>query len=171
MTPALQETPAPTPPCQLTTEGVCAFLASLGGSFVTSPNHLAVLDLAWHVAQQQIRIADEQWDTYKLWFDGTDQWGVINPEGHLRQIKRSYTGTHWHVETPYMKAISRINSALTNIAFKYSQREKEVETLRPNPKHVFIYERLRESGATIYTGAVRPGLALTVYAPGGELGQ
>jgi hypothetical protein len=128
-----------------------------------------VLDLAWHVCQQQTRIADEEWDMYRLWFDEVEQWGVINPEGQLRLIKRSCTGTHWHVETPYMTAISRLNSALTNIAFKYPQRAQEVEALRPNPKHIFIHERLRESGATIYTGLVRRGEALRVYAQGGGL--
>lgn len=133
----------PAPPCVLTTEGILAYLKSLG----QRPPADDVLDLAWHVATRQIEIAEEEWDQYQLYCHelpgtGLVQWGVINPEGELRLLKKSYTGTHWHVETPFMPAISKINSALSDIEFRYAHRAGQVAELRPNPKHVYIVQYL-----------------------------
>ena len=134
----------PPPPCVLTVEGISAYLRSLKEG-CRRPDAYDVLNLAWHVATRQIEIAEEQWHTYSLHYreiPGGAQWGVINPEGELRLLKRSYNGTHWHVETPFMPAISRVNSALTDIEFRYPHRAAEVAELRPNPKHCYILQML-----------------------------
>lgn len=128
-------------PCTLTTDGILAYLKALG----QRPDADAVLDLAWHVATRQIEIAEEEWDQYQLHYRqiaGMDEWGVINPEGELRLLKRAYTGTHWHVETPFMPAISKVNSALSDIEYRYAHRANQVAELRPNPKHVWILRLL-----------------------------
>lgn len=128
-------------PCVLTTDGILSYLKELG----RRPDADAVLDLAWHVATRQIEIAEQEWDQYQLHVQelpGMVQWGVINPEGELRLLKKSYTGTHWHVETPFMPAISKINSALSDIEFRYAHRANQVAELRPNPKHCYIAQHL-----------------------------
>ena len=134
-----------TAPCILTTEGILTYLKELSsGGRRPCPDE--VLDLAWHVATRQIEIAEEEWDQYQLYSQvlpgDAVQWGVINPEGELRLLKKSYTGTHWHVETPFMPAISKINSALSDIEYRYAHRANQVAELRPNPKHCYIARHL-----------------------------
>lgn len=132
------------PPCILTKEGVLEHLRSLrpqdGGVYAD-----AVIELARAVRTRQIEIAAAEWEQCRLWKGEHGQWGIYNKDGQLRRVQRSYSKTHWHVVMAFMPAISALNAALSDIAFRYPHRAEQVRLVRPNPKHYYI---LRWLGAT-----------------------
>lgn len=136
------------PPCALDKESVMAYLHTLrpqdGGAWAD-----AILSLAATVRARQIEIAGQEWEQCRLWTDGAGQWGIYNKDGRLRRVQRAYARdsrnkpTHWHVSTPYSSVIATINLRLSEVSRRYPQREGQVRSVRPQPKHYYILRWLR----------------------------
>jgi phytoene dehydrogenase-like protein len=131
-------------PCSLDGPSVLAYLRSLrpqdGAAYAE-----AVIELARRVRERQIEIATAEWEECRLWRDGQGRArGVINAQGQLRRVQRSYARdwegrpTHWHVDMAYMPVISAINRALTDVDYRWSHRKAQVRSVRPQPKHYYI---------------------------------
>ena len=129
-------------PCPLTVDGVRRYIKSnsLGGDCLPDP----ILALAAFVRDDQMRRADEEWFAYTLWNDGHDQWGVTNPAGELRRVRKLQPHHQlWSAEgSPFMRVIWPIEHALRSIERRYAHRAEQVAQARPQPKHVWILRHL-----------------------------